>query len=198
MKLSILILSIPERQNLLQGLLKFLNDQIDKEPKRKIEILVLLDNKKRSISQKRNDLLSIAKGDYICFLDDDDMVSPIYIEKVYAFLDRNVDCITFNQRCSIDGRSLSVSFGLGNPHEGLVLNNSGNYNNIKRPPYHMCVFRRTLAQTVKFRDTYSTTGQSIEDIDWLKRLYPKLETEIHIPEYLHIYRYNSNSTASIK
>ena len=90
-----------------------------------------------------------------------------------------------------------VTFGLGN-HQGLVLENNGNYRDIKRPPYHMCAFKSDIAKNVKFREVYSDSGQSVEDFDWLRRLYPRLNTEAHIPKILHRYRYSSETTASIK
>ena len=52
MKLSILILSIPERLMLLNGLFETITDQITGEFESQIEILALLDNKCKSIAEK--------------------------------------------------------------------------------------------------------------------------------------------------
>jgi hypothetical protein len=59
MKLSILIPSVPSRRKffldrLLDDLEKQIGDRND------VEILVLYDNKKRSLGQKRSDLLNLA------------------------------------------------------------------------------------------------------------------------------------------
>lgn len=80
MKLSILILSIPSRlSNFLPTLLQNLLKQA--EPfKNQVEILTLIDNKVRSIGKKRQNLIDIAEGEYIAFIDDDDRVSDNYIE----------------------------------------------------------------------------------------------------------------------
>ena len=200
MKWSILILSIPERLDKLGVLLKKLERQIKEANFPEIELLVLTDNKKRSIASKRNSLLSLAEGDYISFLDDDDTVESDYIESVYEILQKenSYDCITFDQHCLLDNKPLHVSFGLGNPHEGLSLNVDGSYNPIKRPPYHMCIFKRSIASITQFREVWSNDGQSIEDIDWLLRLYPSLGSEYHIEKVLHNYIYNSETTASRK
>ena len=41
-------------------------------------------------------------------------------------------------------------------------------------------------------------GQSFgEDLDWLVRLYPKVQTEYHINEFLHGYIYNHATTTSL-
>ena len=68
-KLSILILSIPSRIKQLETLLEKLENQFDDD---RVEILVMLDNKSFHIYEKRNELLDMARGEYLCFLDDDD------------------------------------------------------------------------------------------------------------------------------
>jgi hypothetical protein len=131
-------------------------------------------------------------------LDDDDAVSKDYMNKILTAIDENdVDCITFNQWCSLDGEPMDVQFGIGNPHGQLWRDEEGFLGDIKRPPYHMCVWRRELAQSEQFNPVYSSSGQSSEDIDWLMRLYPKVQTEYHIPDSLHGYIYNSKTTESL-
>jgi len=198
-KLSILILSIPSRFESLKAAVTHLQEQADATGQGKsVEILVLLDNKSKSISEKRNDLLQMARGKYIAFLDDDDAVSKDYMSKILSAIDGNdVDCITFNQWCSLDGEPMDVEFGIGNPHGQLWRDEDGFLGDIKRPPYHMCVWRREIAVSEAFNPVYGSNGQSTEDIDWLMRLYPKVQTEYHISDALHGYIYNSNTTASL-
>lgn len=199
-KFSILILSIPERIDSMKAAVTHLQEQADAtgQPK-SVEILVMLDNRSKSISEKRNDLLISARGKYIAFLDDDDAVSKDYMSKILQAIDTHdgVDCISFNQWCSLDGEPMDVEFGIGNPHGQLWRDEEGFLGNIKRPPYHMCLWRRDLAITEDFRPMYGSNGQSSEDIDWLMRLYPKIQTEHHIPDALHGYIYNSKTTASL-
>jgi len=199
-KFSILMLSIPERIESMKAAVTHLQEQADAtgQPK-SVEILVMLDNRSKSISEKRNDLLMAARGKYVAFLDDDDAVSKEYMSKILQAIDEHegVDCITFNQWCSLDGEPMDVEFGIGNPHGQLWRDEDGFLGDIKRPPYHMCLWRRDLAITEEFRPMYGTNGQSTEDIDWLMRLYPKIQTEHHIPDALHGYIYNSKTTTSL-
>jgi len=197
-KFSILILSIPERIDSMKAAVKHLQEQADALGQGKaVEILVLLDNRSKSISEKRNDLLDAARGKYIAFLDDDDAVSKDYMSKILEAIDGNdVDCISFNQWCSINGEPMDVEFGIGNPHGQLWRDEDGFLGDIKRPPYHMCVWRREIAQSESFVQSYSAAGQSSEDIDWLMRLYPKIQTEHHIEDSLHGYIWSSQTTAS--
>ena len=194
---SVLILSIPSRTESVSALVKKLEGQLGN--RRTVEILVFIDNRSQSISEKRNVLLQAARGQFVCFLDDDDGIANNYIDLILkaAQENPNVDCISFDQFCSLDGEPMNVSFGIGNPHGQLWRNEDGLLGDIKRPPYHMCLWKRTLAQSEEFRPMYGANGQSTEDIDWLMRLYPKVQTEYHIPEPMHFYIYNSNTTASI-
>jgi hypothetical protein len=64
-KFSILMLAIPERIESMTAAVKHLQEQADAVGQGKaVEILVLLDNRSKSISEKRNDLLQIARGKY--------------------------------------------------------------------------------------------------------------------------------------
>lgn len=196
--ISILILSIPSRTESVTALMKKLEGQLGN--RRSVEILVLTDNRSQSISEKRNVLLQAARGQFVCFLDDDDGVANNYIDLILKAAKENqsVDCITFDQFCSLDGEPMNVSFGIGNPHGQLWRNEEGLLGDIKRPPYHMCLFRREIAQSEEFRPMFAANGQSYgEDFDWLIRLYPKIQTEHHINEPLHMYVYNSKTTTSL-
>ena len=199
-KFSVLILSIPSRNESLMAAMKQLQEQADATGQGKaVEILVLLDNRSKSIAEKRNDLLQAARGKYIAFLDDDDAISKEYMSKILAAIDEydGVDCISFNQWCTINGEPMNVEFGIGNPHGHLWRDEDGFLGDIKRPPYHMCVWRRQIAQSEAFNPVYGANGQSSEDIDWLLRLYPKVQTEYHIPDALHGYIYSSQTTTSL-
>jgi glycosyltransferase involved in cell wall biosynthesis len=199
-KFSVLILSIPDRIDSMKAAVQQLQQQADATGQGKaVEILVLLDNRSKSISEKRNDLLRAARGQYVAFLDDDDAVSKDYMSAILKAIDEHegVDCISFNQWCMINGEPMNVEFGIGNPHGHLWRDEDGMLGDIKRPPYHMCVWRREIAQSESFNPVYGANGQSTEDIDWLMRLYPKVQSEYHIPDALHGYIYNSKTTASL-
>ena len=200
-KLSILILSIPSRLEIFLPLLNKLSSQIGESDE--VEILSLLDNKSLHIYEKRNELMNIARGTHLTFLDDDDDVSEEYIKKITKSISANptADVISFNQQCFLQGVEARVFAKMGNPHEDVKINPlTGKYKDTLRPPYHWCIWKTPLAQSESFKGVYSggDSGQSMEDIDWLKRLYPKVSNSVYLEdEFLHIYRWSPETTESI-
>jgi len=195
-KLSILILSIPSRIEKLQKLISRLESQITDND---VEILSLLDNKSFHIYEKRNELLEMARGDYICFLDDDDFITEDYVPSVLKAIDENPDVICFKQHCNYNGYPFDVYFDINHqwsPMEQLRFNGIS-FNDLKRPPFHMCPFKSEISKSEKFREKYDSNGQSCEDADWLLRLYPKVKSQVFIDKVLHQYLYSSQETESI-
>ena len=201
-KLSILILSIPSRFDIVRPLIDKLMRQIgDRED---VEILSLMDNKSLHIWEKRNELMNIARGTYLIWLDDDDDVSENYVSKLTETiaLNPNVDVISFDQMCYLNGVEARVFARMGNPHEHVLPDpkDPTRYKDTLRPPYHWCCWKTSLASSEAFRASYSqgNVGQSTEDIDWLKRLYPKVEERVYLEgHYLHIYRWSNDTTESV-
>jgi len=196
-KLSILILSIPSRIFKLQQLLEKLELQIDNDS---VEILSFVDNKSFHIYEKRNELLSLARGKYLCFLDDDDTVATDFIPSILEVIEKDSpDVVCFQQHCNYNGYEYDVIFDIKHnwePMDQLQYNGHG-FNDLKRPPFHMCPWKAILAQSEEFRENYDANGQSCEDADWLRRLYPKVKKQIYINKPLHFYHYSSQETESI-
>ena len=143
-KLSILIPTLDERKPKLEQLKAELSNQIGK---RNVEVLSLSDNRQMTIGQKRNMLLTQSTGEYVSFVDDDDMVSPDYIEKVLNALTKNPDCSSLTGEIVFsDGYSRPFIHSLRytqwiDDHEGKVY---------YRPPNHLNAVRRSFAVQVGF------------------------------------------------
>jgi len=201
-KLSILILSIPSRFDIVRPLIDKLMRQIGE--REDVEILSLMDNKSLHIWEKRNELMRIARGSHITWLDDDDDVSDEYVSKLTETIESNpnVDVISFDQMCYLNGAEARVFAEMGNPHEDVRVDphNHGRFADTLRPPYHWCCWKTSLASSEAFRASFShgDKGQSTEDIDWLTRPYPKVEESVYLRgHYLHIYRWSNETTESV-
>jgi len=191
MILSILTPAVPSRldswvvglgESPLATLIQTIGEQIGTLP---VEHLVLLDNKRRTVGEKRDALLRMARGQYVAYVDDDDDVSDDYVAELLKAAREGPDVITFNQHCTVNAAQFEVQFKLGNPNEA-----PNGVSTIKRNAWHVCAWRRTLA--IQSRFPASNYGE-----DWAFAAplcaLPGLR-EVHIPKVLHYYRHSSKTT----
>jgi glycosyltransferase involved in cell wall biosynthesis len=180
--LSILIPTVPERQALFSRLFDVLKFQTQQLP---VEILTLSDNRMRSIGLKRNALLSIARGKYVAFCDDDDMVAENYASTLcdMASFDRDVLC--FNQFSDWNGNKSTIEFRIHYPINGIY--RTGGIT--KRFPWHICAWRREVAQQCIFTDRMFG-----EDVDWVRQAEEIVETEAYSPKILHYYTHSEETS----
>jgi len=173
----VLIPSLVDRREKLESLEKHLRDQIGDKA---VEVVNMTDEGQMSIGQKRTMLLIMAKGEYVTFVDDDDSVSPDYIDKILKALESKPDC------CSMTGR-ITFSDGYSRPfihslrydrwiddHENKVY---------YRPPNHLNVVRKDLALKAGF-----PMINSGEDRVYSSRLFPLLNKEEWIEGVLYEYK----------
>jgi glycosyltransferase involved in cell wall biosynthesis len=182
-RLSILIPSIPSRWGSLISTFNFLLEKVgDKD----IEILAFTDNKKRTIGEKRDALVKMARGKYFMFVDDDDEL--LSVEEIYEATNQDVDVITFKQECqNSDGSKYIVTFGLGNVVEHN-LDDRGMYLDMKRPPFHCCAWNKKYSEYDFPAVNYS------EDWGWLKQFLHQAKTEVHIDKVLARYNFDPQVT----
>ena len=180
--LSILIPTVPERAAKLASLLADLSQQNNG----KAEVIYFGDDRKRTIGAKRNGILSLARGKYVAFCDDDDNVHPNYISELTQAAERDVSVISFQQDAAWNGQNSIVDFSIKNTNE---LFNPGGVT--KRFPWHVCAWRREIAQQCVFSE--KNWG---EDADWVEQAAVLVQTEIHIPKVLHYYDHGIDSLAT--
>jgi len=188
---SILILGIPERMDKLKYLIEKLQNQIEKyKVKSEVEILVVIDNKTRSVGNKRQSILNMSEGRFIAYIDDDDDISDDYIREIITAIQTNmdVDVISFNQETRINDDVPTIVYF------GLQYENTEYYQGIPvyRKPFHMCVWNSKIAKKTEFNDISLT-----EDWCWVEDLCKSAKTEHHIDKILHYYLFNSKQTTSI-
>lgn len=189
MQLSILIPSIPSRWERAQKLYTKISKMCEGKD---IEILLFLDNKKRTVGAKRDALVQMSRGKYFMFVDDDDDL--VSVDEIYQATFQNVDVITFKQRClspNKDKTPFIVTFGLGNENEinvnrQLTTATDTVFNDCKRPPYHICAWNQKFK---KYRFPESSYG---EDWEWVQQCISEAKTELFIDKILHSYNYDQN------
>lgn len=180
MKFSILICSLMNRYSYLDRLLKKLQSQIKNH--NNIEVLINIDDGQKSIGQKRNELLESAKGEYIAFIDDDDLVDKKYIEKIMEILNKkDVDCIGFCGNIIIDNRDRK-KFVHSIKYKKWFKKNNVFY----RCPNHLNPIKTKYALKVKFPNI-----DMEEDKDYSEKIRKYLKNEEFIDHVMYIYLYSS-------
>lgn len=171
MKLSILIPTLPGREQFLDKTLKALGTHPQVE--------IVTDHRGREIStgRKRNDLIQKSKGEYFCFVDDDDEIPTYYISEMLDALVQDPDVVTFIGYMTEFGRTRHFTIKLGEKYE----ERNGH---IYRFPNHLCAFRKSLVHHIKFPDLWTN-----EDYRWAKAVNDAgvLKTEYHIQKNMYIY-----------
>ena len=204
---SILISGIPERYHTVQPLLLSLLEHQSVVRMPDVELLYLLDNRRRSVGAKRNDLLTAARGEYVSFIDDDDEVASDYVSKIYHAIAKArkqeppVDVICFPQRATLSPSGVihDCTYSLAyyrdrQPNQRRVLTATQQPNVLAwtGPPAHTMVWRRWLVADVKFSE--KNFG---EDVDWVDVACEKAKTEMQLGgEVLYHYRFDEARTAT--
>lgn len=173
-KLSILICSLQERADKLRKLLNRLEPQKTEE----VEILIELDNRERSTGEKRNALIEKAAGEYIAFVDDDDLVSTDYIQKILAASETSPDCIGMEGLITFQSKNITRKFIHSMKYSSWFTKDDVYY----RCPNHLNPVKRDIAKKVGFLNI--SVG---EDHDYSNRLFPLLKTEVYIQEPIYYY-----------
>lgn len=184
-KLSILICTLSDRYVFLERLLTCLNKQKTEE----VEILVNCDNREKTIGKKRNELIERSSGDYISFIDDDDLVSDTYISLVLNAIKTNPDVLGLHLLMTQNGsheertyHSLKYTHWWDEPDPDRP-----GKRRYFRNPNHLNPVKRGHAVKVKFPELNHG-----EDHDYSKNLFQYLKTEEYIEEPIYFYLYRSN------
>lgn len=210
---SILISGIPERYHSVQPLLYSLLETQGVARRPDVELIYLLDNRRRTVGAKRNALLDTAVGEYVSFIDDDDEVSPEYVSRVLRAIvetrrsSKPADVICFQQDAHLQPHGIvhechySLDYWRNRePDKRRVLEPLLGSDGKPRqdalkwtgPPAHTMVWRRALLEGIRFPE-----AQFGEDVSWVDEACQKAATEIVLNgAALYYYRFNEATTAT--
>jgi FkbM family methyltransferase len=181
------ILSLPQRKQKLTNLLDVITKSTPISNMKNVEIIVNVDSGLKTVGLKRNEILDCAKGKYISYIDDDDLVSIDYITKILDKLKTNLyDGIGFYGMYYVSGQQTMI-FNHAN-------RNNGNYKEMEiqyRPLNHLNPVRTDIARKIRFPE--KNYG---EDSDYSDRL---LESKLITDEYvfddiMYHYLFDPNTT----
>jgi len=188
-KLSILIPTLASRQEQCLTLVDSLLDQVEfNDLVGKVEIITQYDSGEKSIGTKRNELIQKAKGEYVCFVDDDDNVSKDYVKLLMEGINLGVDCCSLKGVITWDGVKPeifehSTKYTEWKTNEGLEPVRYERYIN------HLNCVKKSIAYQIKYNEI--NFG---EDKMWSEELQKSglIKTEHYIDSILYHYLFKTN------
>ena len=203
-KLSILIITIPSRAEKLQRLLDVLRPQLPTD--QSVEVIIKeelpANDGGPTVGANRNAAMADATGDYVCFIDDDDMVPGNYVDNILGAIGKEAgnpndlpegsnghytgDIINFAERNDVVG--IRGHYILGHNKPELFIH-SLDYNEWKtvdgvhkRCPNHLNPVKREIALQVPFPEKNYR-----EDMEYSMALLPLLKTQVMVEGIMYFY-----------
>ena len=181
MKLSILICTVRSRiDEYLPKLLDRLLPQCTKD----VQVLWLGDNKTMTVGEKRNKLLDLAMGEYVAFVDDDDMVSEDYIDVLLKGANTGADVFNFVVKCSVNGGEYLPVY-----YDARFSRNRNLPGKYERLPNHIMCIKRELALKAGFPHKSMS-----EDDEFAKRLHKYIKTQSFTGDVLYYYTFSHQTS----
>lgn len=183
-KWSILIATVGERADRFQRLLDALMPQVRKHQGR-IEVVAYWNNFERPLGEIRQALVEDAKGEYISFIDDDDMVPEYYCDKVMDALKLDVDYVGWQMQLFNNGERAkptyhSLSYPTWSEDE------LGYYRNIS----HLNPIKKSLA----LKESFIVQPGLPEDFSWAHRMTEHVCTESYINQEMYFYLHSPDDS----
>jgi len=139
-----------------------------------------------SIGMKRESLKNRVKGEYMCYLDADEGISPNYIETLLKLCAEGKDVCTFRAMVKLE-----ESWGLVDMQLKYLMNDQYTpEHDIRRRPWHTCPIRTRFAQMYHFEDI--SNG---EDYKFTEQVLAHCTTEAHTDKIIFEYRHGAHSEA---
>jgi len=177
MKLSILIAHLNEREYYFKRILSLLEYQLTSD----VEIVVESDDGEMSTGEKQQKLLEKAKGDYVCYVDEDDIIPAYYVSEILKAIESEPDCVAINGVVTLDEKDPHPFYHSITVDEWHT-NDQGHF----RYPNHINPVKRELALQAGFENL-----RQAADHGFSNRLKPLLKIETIIEKCMYYYLWKS-------
>lgn len=189
--LSIMICSVTGRtENKFPLLISNLEKQIKSaNAEDRVEIISITDNKKRTVGEKRNNLVSLSQGKYAGFADDDDLLDKDYISEILKAIDssNDPDVIVFQNKFYFNGNYVKPT------KFGIEYTYSQDKDFFYRKPWHINIWKKSLMEKYKF-----PAINKWEDEQWSNAISGEIKKQHTIDKVLYHYYFDSEKTETQK
>lgn len=181
-KLSILIPYTEDRADMVLDLVHNIQEQSTIED---VEILTDV-HPTDSIGTKRNRLLQMANGDYVCFIDSDDEISDDFVSELMYGINNGYDCCSLRGVITWDGVNPEIFEHSIRYKAYATTSNAIKY---ERYPNHLNCIKASIAKRFVFPEINHG-----EDTDWATQVFNSglINTEHFIDKVLYHYQYRRN------
>lgn len=174
--LDICICSIPHRDAMLRALLGELARQVIPG----VGVVVYRDNLQQTYGGKIAAMWGQSRADYVCCVDDDDMIAPDYVARVMAALESRPDYVGFKVRYTSNGDLQkpvihSLRFGCWETREKCIVRDISEKNPM----------RRDLALGAEWEGQYAAEARWAAGI----RQAGQVRTEVFIDDDMYYYQF---------
>jgi hypothetical protein len=178
---DICICSIPHRHDTMTELLAVLAPQMpDFYPH--VRVICFRDNLETPYGNKIGAMLAHSTADYVSCIDDDDLVAPHFIKRVWPALLTRPDYVGFKICYTVDGQPgmpvvHSLKYHCWDTREGMLVRDLSEKNPM----------RRELALLGEWAGGYGAEVKWAEQV----RANGRVQTEVFIDEEMYYYRFRS-------
>ena len=181
-KLSILIATQGRRNLKFTNLIREVMRQV-RVYRGKIEVIAYWNNGELPIGTIRQQLIEEAKGEYVCFIDDDDEIPDYYCKEILAALGK--DYVGFHVKLFNNGVEQRPVFH-SLRYQVWTEDDDGFYRGVT----HLNPLKREIALQGDF-----TAQGAGEDAIWAKSIIHLVKTENYITKIMYYYHHNKNDTS---
>lgn len=191
---SILVPTIPRRAALFERLLDVLLPQLD-ELAGRVRVIAWRNSGEPRLAEVRDALVDDAPGEYVSFIDDDDLVPDYFVAEVARALEQRPDHVGFrlsyeplNERehevveHSVIYSRAQGSRGWGRCRDGILY----------RDLTHVDPIRREIAARGRFAEA---RPHRAEDRVWVRQVRPLVETEAYVDKIMYRYLYDPDESS---
>lgn len=177
---SILVPTLGERRPLFERLMAQLLPQAEPYGGQ-VQVVGWFNNGKPSLPKIRQTMIQRATSDYVSFVDDDDLVSPWYVDDIVAALSTGPDYVGFEVQCYSNGHPIAVAYHSLSHRRWR--NTEGRF---YRDISHINPIRTAIARKADFSVTRSGGAEDRAWADQLRRS-KLLQTQVVLPRIMYHY-----------